>query len=94
MGQIHPEPQGASGAAGDGPLLLLVRAVTLQTRTVSNNALWSVLASRGNTWESHLPVPNTTCFCHVSTAELALDREDTGANSSFGSKGMKGYFVL
>jgi hypothetical protein len=25
--------------AGDGPLLLLVRAVTLQTRTVSNNAL-------------------------------------------------------
>lgn len=39
------EPRGASGAAGDGPLLLLVRAVTLQTRTVSNNALWPALAS-------------------------------------------------
>lgn len=47
---LRPPPQGPTGVpaqaawghsarAGDGTLLLLVRAVTLQTRTVSNNAL-------------------------------------------------------
>lgn len=54
-----PEPRGAAGAAGDGPLLLLVRAVTLQTRTVSNNALWPARASRSK----HLGQQGTACTC-------------------------------
>lgn len=56
-------PQGSSGAsrsgAGDGPLLLLVRAVTLQTRTVSNNALWPARASRSK----HLGQQGTCPTC-------------------------------
>lgn len=39
LSQLHEREPGDTVFAGDGTLLLLVRAVTLQTRTVSNNAL-------------------------------------------------------
>lgn len=54
--------------AGDGPLLLLVRAVTLQTRTVSNNALWPARASHGK----RLGEQGTVCMC--PTSHLPLSR--------------------
>lgn len=61
-----------SGAAGDGPLLLLVRAVTLQTRTVSNNALWPARASAAHIWDSlhgpHLPL----LLCRTLSRDNAL----------------------
>ena len=60
--RASPEPRGAAGIAGDGPLLLLVRAVTLQTRTVSNNALWPAWASRSK----HLGEQGTVCTCPAS----------------------------
>lgn len=62
------EPRRAAGTAGDGPLLLLVRAVTLQTRTVSNNALWPARAS----CSKHLGEQST--FCTHPTTHLPLSR--------------------
>lgn len=62
------EPRRAAATAGDGPLLLLVRAVTLQTRTVSNNALWPARAS----CSKHLGEQST--FCTYPTTHLPLSR--------------------
>lgn len=67
------EARGAAGDAGDGPLLLLVRAVTLQTRTVSNNALRPAPATdteAARAEGAHMCMRVCTCM-HVCMCECA-----------------------
>lgn len=87
--------QGRSGAtrsgAGDGPLLLLVRAVTLQTRTVSNNALWPARASHSKHPGQPARAPPASAPVQGPDRDNPLCPPSTGQSwVVFGNTGTKG----